>query len=83
MCRGQALVENSGRPQDCGVSNCCSPTKDLIASGFDFPRGPGAYAPRFCCGPLDFSDKGPEIVCILTRNPVSDNYFHQKTFSGP
>ena len=24
--------------------------------GFDFPRGPGAYAPRFCCGPLDFSD---------------------------
>ena len=20
------------------------------------PRGPGAYAPRFCCGPLDFSD---------------------------
>ena len=24
-------------------------------SGFDFPRGPGAYAPRFCCGPLDSS----------------------------
>ena len=25
-------------------------------AGFDSPRGPGAYAPRFCCGPLDFSD---------------------------
>ena len=24
-------------------------------SGFDFPRGPGGYAPRFCCGLLDFS----------------------------
>ena len=23
--------------------------------GFDFPRGPGAYAPRFCCGLPDFS----------------------------
>ena len=32
-----------------------------IISGFDFPRGPGAYAPRFCCGPLDFSDlRGPK-----------------------
>ena len=28
----------------------------VCVAGFDFPRGPGAYAPRFCCGPLDFSD---------------------------
>ena len=28
----------------------------MMITGFDFPRGPGAYAPRFCCGPLDFSD---------------------------
>ena len=31
---------------------------------FNFPRGPLAYAPRFCCGPLDFSEEGPEIVYI-------------------
>ena len=24
--------------------------------GFNFSRGPGAYAPRICCGPLGFSD---------------------------
>ena len=36
-----------------------------VLSGFDFPGGPGAYAPRFCCGPLDFSDMGPEIVQII------------------
>ena len=34
-------------------------------TGFDFPRGPGAYAPRFCCGPLDFSYQGPKIVYII------------------
>ena len=28
----------------------------LYMSGFNIPRGPGAYAPRFCCGPLDFSE---------------------------
>ena len=27
----------------------------VVYSGFDIPRGPGANAPRFCCGPLDFS----------------------------
>ena len=29
---------------------------------------PGAYAPRFCCGPLDFSNQGPEIVYIIQVN---------------
>ena len=33
-----------------------------IPSRFDFPRGPGAYAPRFCSGPLDFSDMGHKSV---------------------
>ena len=23
----------------------------LMAAGFDFPRGQGAYGPRLCCGP--------------------------------
>ena len=35
---------------------------DNAPSGFDFPRGPGAYAPRFCCGPIDFSVWGPKVV---------------------
>ena len=29
-------------------------------AGFDFPRGPRAYAPRFCCGPLDFFSLGAQ-----------------------
>ena len=36
---------------------------------------PGAYAPRFSCGPLDFSGMGPKIVCIITRNPAFDCLF--------
>ena len=56
----------------------------LLIARFDFPRGSGAYAPRFCGGPLDFSDKGPKIACILTRNPVFDHYFfYQKAFQAP
>ena len=50
-----------------------------LLTGFDLPRSPGAYsgayAPRFCCGPLDFSDMGPKIVCTITRNPVFDRLF--------
>ena len=34
-----------------------------------------AHAPRFCCGPLDFSDMGPKIVYITTRNPVFGHFF--------
>ena len=26
-----------------------------ISPGSDFPRSPGPYAPKFCCGPIDFS----------------------------
>ena len=40
-------------------------------SGFDFPRGPGANAPRFCCGLLDFSDLGARnsiYICIIIQN---------------
>ena len=29
---------------------------EMTLTAFDFPRGPGAYAPRFCGGLLDFSD---------------------------
>ena len=54
----------------------------VMLAGFDFPRGPGAYALRFFCGLLDFSDYGPKIVgepeiLFLTT------YFYQKTFLGP
>ena len=45
---------------------------------FDLPRGICRYPYRFCCGPLDFSDMGPKIVCIITRNPVFDNLFLSK-----
>ena len=34
----------------------------LVSAGFDFPRGPGAYAPRFCFGPLYFPVMGPKKV---------------------
>ena len=51
--------------------------------GFNIPRGPGAYAPKFCCGPLDFSDWGPKIVSIITGNTVFDPNFYRKTFPGP
>ena len=43
--------------------------------GFDFPRGTGAYAPRFCCGPPRFFRaqnsmyNNPEILLLTT-------YFH-------
>ena len=30
-------------------------TEKVHMTGFDFPWGFGAYAPRFCCGPLDLS----------------------------
>ena len=37
-------------------SDCSQFINTLLHSGFDFPRGPQAYyAPRLCCGPLDFS----------------------------
>ena len=64
----------------------CLPIISIIMcykAGFDFPRGPGAYAPRFCCGPLDFSDMGPKIVCILTRNLVFDHNILSKDLFGP
>ena len=32
----------------------------ILLAGFDFPRGPGAYAPRFCSGPLGFQIRGPK-----------------------
>ena len=44
---------------------------------------PGAYAPRFCCGPLDFSNWGPEVVCKITRTPVFNHYFLSKDLFGP
>ena len=32
----------------------------MIITGFDFPRGPGAYAPRFCYWPQIFLTWGPK-----------------------
>ena len=57
----------------------------MTTAGFDFPRGPGGYAPRFCCWPLDFSDKGPKIVGIITRNHVFDHlfFFSKRPFRAP
>ena len=42
-----------------------------LKAGFQFPRGPEVYAPRFCCGHLDFLDEGPKIVCLLNNNQKS------------
>ena len=33
----------------------------FVITGFDFPRGPGAHAPRLFCGPLDFPVQGTTI----------------------
>ena len=41
------MFNNGAQFDKCGLEGC--------TKGFDFPRGPGAYAPRFCCGLLDFS----------------------------
>ena len=49
-------------------------------AGFDFPRCPGAYAPRLYSGLLDFWDWGPKIVCVLTRNTV---FFNKRPFGAP
>ena len=49
-----------------------SDTVDEMAIMLQGSTFPGAYAPRFCYGPLDVSDWGPKIVSIITRNPVFD-----------
>ena len=47
-------------------------------TGFDFPRGTGAYAPRFCCWPLDFL--GAQYSIYFNQKSCFDPYFYQKTF---
>ena len=52
-------------------------------SGFDFPRGPGAYAPRFCCGPLDFSDYGAQNSMYINQKSCFWPLFLIKRLFGP
>ena len=54
-------------------------------SGFDFPWGPGAYVPRFCCGPLDFFRLGAQNSMYNNQKSglFLTAYFNPKTCSGP
>ena len=53
-------------------------------TGFDFPSGPGAYAPRFCCGPLDFSEYGAQkSIHDNTEIPFLTTQFIRRPFRAP
>ena len=49
------------------------PSHIYHAAGFNFPRGPGAYAPRFCCGP-------PRLFRLGAQNSM---YINQKSCFWP